>query len=140
MSQSEENREEIILRGRLNGQQRRRLDSLLDMMYRPSELAEEVGFAQRQVYRVYLKLGCPHERDSRNHIFINGRAFKRWVEETYSKARMGDDEAFCLTCKRPVEIVEPVREEKEGLIYLVSECPDCGRKLARIIENNRHRQ
>lgn len=138
-NQTDDNRE-ILLRGRLNGQQRSRLDSLLDMMYRPSELAEEIGFTQRQVYRVYIPAGCPHERDSRNHIFINGKAFKRWAEDTYRKLEMESDEAFCLTCKRPVEIVDPVREEKEGLVYLLSYCPNCGRKLARIIENNRHRQ
>jgi len=65
--------EEIILAGRLNGIQRNRLKRLLDMMYKPSELAEEVGFSLQQVYRVYVPGGCPVERDSRNHIWINGK-------------------------------------------------------------------
>jgi hypothetical protein len=135
MSSKPDDRREILLRGRLNGQQRRRLDSLLDMMYRPSELAEEVGFNVRQVYRVYLPLGCPHERNACNHIFINGRTFREWVKSTYRKAEMEEDEAFCLTCKRPVKMVEPVRQEEAGLAYLVCTCPNCGRRLARIVEN-----
>ena len=33
----------IELRGRLSGQEKTRLQNLFDMMYRPSELAEEIG-------------------------------------------------------------------------------------------------
>ena len=54
-----EEHKEILLRGRLGGKQRLRLEKLLDMLYMPSELAEEVGFNRRQVYRVYIHFGCP---------------------------------------------------------------------------------
>lgn len=128
------------LRGRLNGAQRLRLGSLLNMMYRPSELAEEIGFSKRQVYKVYVPLGCPHERDKHNHIWINGEAFCRWYEETYPKVNMGDNEAFCLTCKQPVEMVEPEEQRKGGMVYLVSACPDCGRRLARIVRSGKDDQ
>lgn len=126
--------DEILLRGRLNGRQRLRLSSLLDMMYRPSELAEEIGFEVRQVYRVYVPAGCPHERDQSNHIWINGKAFRTWALEAYRKRKLAADEAFCLTCKRPVKIVEPEYFERKGLKYLTYSCPNCGRKLAKITE------
>jgi hypothetical protein len=87
---------------------------------------------------VYLPLGCPHERNACRHIFINGKVFREWVENTYEKAKMQEDEAFCLTCKRPVKMIEPARQEKHGLVYLVCDCPNCGRRQARIVENNRH--
>lgn len=73
---------EIKLKGRLKGCQRMRLIKLFDMLYKPSELAEEVGFTRRQVYRVYIPAGCPHKRDEHKHIWINGKAFREWYEET----------------------------------------------------------
>ena len=122
----------IILRGRLNGRQKTRLQSLLDMMYRPSELAEEIGFNVRQVYRVYIPLGLPHERIEHNHILINGHVSRDWVTDTYKKAEVAENETFCLTCKYPVEIIDPERECKNGLVYLLSDCPNCGRKCSKI--------
>lgn len=129
--------DEILIAGRLNGNQRNRLAKLLDMMYTPKELAREVGFAKRQVYRVYIPAGCPHERDSRQHIWINGKAFREWVREVYKKRELAEDEAFCLTCRKPVKMSEPEKRREGRLIYWVCECPSCGRKLARIIDKQR---
>ena len=64
---------EIIRQGKLNGKQRNRLKSLLDMMYRPSELSEEIGITRNQIYRVYIPLGCPHIQDEHNHYWVNGK-------------------------------------------------------------------
>gem|GEM_PF-576945 len=124
---------EITLKGRLDGSQRNRLIRLLDMFYSPSELAEEVGFTRRQVYRVYIPAGCPHERDERRHIWINGKVFRGWCEETYPRVSIGQDETFCLSCKKAVKITNPIRKQKGRLHYWISQCPNCGRKLARII-------
>lgn len=126
-----------ILKGKLNASQRRRLISLLDMMYQPQELADEVGFTRRQIYRVYLKLGCPHQRNENGHIFINGKAFREWYLSTFKKAEMKSDESFCLSCKKPVKIVNPKTEQRADITYLVSNCPNCGRRLTRIISNRR---
>jgi DNA-directed RNA polymerase subunit RPC12/RpoP len=126
--------EKTELRGRLSGRQKTRLQRLLNMMYRPSEIAEEIGFEVRQVYRVYIPLGLPHERDERKNIWINGVVFRDWILETYQKTELEDHQAFCLTCKQPVPIQEPEKHEKEGLIYLTCHCPECGRKIAKILE------
>ena len=85
------------LRGRLTGQQKTRLQNLFNMMYKPSELAEEIGISKRQFYRVYIPLGLPVERDSRNHVWINGMVFKDWIQEYYKKVKLKKTEAFCLT-------------------------------------------
>ena len=127
----------MLLKGRLNGRQRLRLGKLLDMLYKPSELAEEIGFAVDQVDRVYVPLGCPRERDSRKRLWINGKAFAEWYEATYPKQTLLPDEAFCLTCKKPVKIHKPVERKMGRLFYLICECPNCGRKLARIIDKER---
>lgn len=123
----------IELKGRLDGAQRTRLKSLLDMLYRPSEIAEIVGFNVRQVYRVYVPLGCPHTRDDLHHIWINGVAFATWFEATYPKLTLKDDEAFCLTCKAAVSIIAGVEEQSGQYVYTSSQCPICGRKLACIL-------
>ena len=128
------NDNKIELRGRLSGRQKTRLQSLLNMMYRPSEIAEEIGFEVRQVYRVYIPLGLPHERDDHNHIWINGIVFRDWIQETYQKTTLEENQAFCLTCKKAVEIHDPVYQKKEGLKYLTCNCPQCERKLSRITD------
>jgi hypothetical protein len=127
----------LLLRGRLNGRQRLCLVRLLDMLYKPGELAEEVGFSVRQVYRVYVPAGCPHERDAKGRLWINGRAFRQWCEEVYAKQELAADQAFCLTCKQGVPMVEPVQRQEGRLVYWLCQCPQCGRKLARIIERRR---
>jgi len=107
------------------------------MVYRPRELAEEVGFSIHQVYRAYLPLGCPHSRDNRGHIWINGQEFYEWYQELYKKRKLRCDEAFCLTCKQAVDKIDPQRKRKNGLIYEISHCPQCGRNLAKILDRER---
>lgn len=127
----------MIFCGRLNGKQRNRLKSLLDMLYTPKELADEVGILVNQVYSVYVPFGCPSVRDVRRHIFINGKLFADWYSKVYLKIRLRDDETFCKTCKGAVKIFQPEQKEKDGLIYVVSVCPVCGRGLTKIIQFKR---
>ncbi|HCC78493.1 MAG: hypothetical protein A2X25_09250 [Chloroflexi bacterium GWB2_49_20] len=128
---------EIILKGRLKGYQRMRLIKLLDMEYTPGELAIEVGFNRRQVYRVYMHQGCPHRRDNKRRLWINGKEFQEWYEFFYPRIELGKNEAFCLTCKKPVIMNNPHLIKKGGFIYWICKCPNCGRKLPRIIENKK---
>lgn len=129
--------DEILLKGRLNGAQRTRLKKLLDMMYKPSELAAEVGFSQRQIYRVYIPLGCPHQRDERSRIWINGWEFRAWYESTYARATLADDEAFCMTCRRAAKVVNGQAQTTANLTYVLGDCSTCGRRLSRILRQER---
>ena len=129
---------EIILKGRLDGTQRNRLKSLFDMMYSARELAEEIGINKDQVYMVYVPLGCPSERDKTNHLFINGKAFAEWYIKVYVKIRLKENETFCMTCQKGVEIIKPRKKKKENLVYVLSDCPVCGRSnLTKIISEKR---
>ena len=132
MASSQWNR--IELKGRLDGARRTRLGRLLNMMYRPSEIASEVGFNRRQFYRVYLPAGCPQERDARGHVWINGKDFREWYIERYKKLKLDNGEAFCLSCKKAVIMNGENEFEKDGLLYLVCSCPACGRKLSKITD------
>jgi hypothetical protein len=130
---------EIILKGRLDGRQRLRLEKLLDMLYMPTELAAEIGFTRRQVYRVYMHLGLPHVRDERKHLWINGKAFREWYEATYPRFTLREGEGFCLSCKKPIVLQSPKQEKRKGLVYLIGNCPKCGRKIPRILKNSKKR-
>lgn len=128
---------EIILRGRLDGTQRNRLKSLFDMFYSVRELAEELGITKDLIYLVYVPLGCPHQRDRINHISINGKEFAEWYKNVYAKTHLKPNETFCLTCKKAVEIYKPEKQRKASLIYLLSVCPNCGRKLTKILNEQK---
>jgi len=127
----------MILRGRLSGTQRRRLARLFDSEYTPDELATEIRFSVRQINRVYIPDGCPHRRDDQGQIWINGKAFREWMLERYKKIRLSPDQAFCLTCRRPVDIVDPAVREEDRLRFIESDCPHCGRRVARILKRKR---
>ncbi len=123
----------MILRGRLNGFQRNKLKSLFDMMYSPRELASEIGVNVDQIYNVYIPLDCPHERDLRNHILINGKVFSEWYIKNYPKLVLASDETFCKTCKTGVKVFQPKQKVKGNLIYVLSVCGNCGRNLTKIL-------
>ena len=128
---------EIELRGRLDGRQRNQLKGLLDMEYTPRELAEEIGVNVSQVYRVYLPIGCPRRRDTRRHYWINGELFREWYQERFQKIKLSEYQVFCLTCKKAVDLIDPEKKRKRGLIYYECLCPICGRKLAKIIDREK---
>jgi hypothetical protein len=123
----------VLYKGRLDRDQGNRLAKLLDMLYTPNEIASEIGFSRRQFYRVYIPAGCPCTRDSVGHLWVNGKEFQRWIKETYKKQEVKQNEAFCLTCKKAVPMVKPEKVQKDRLQYYLCVCPNCGRKLARII-------
>lgn len=127
------------MQGQLNGAQRHKLQKLLHMKYTPRELAEELGVNPRQFYFVYLPLGCPHERDSRRHIWIVGTQFRDWYKATYKKRKLAKNEAYCVSCKQPVQIVDPKENSKEGLTYVTFKCPGCGNKVAKILAMKRQK-
>ncbi len=126
----------IQRRGRLNRTQLANLRKLYNMLYTPAELAAVLGVTRRQFYRVYVPLGCPQIRDETGHLWINGAEFGRWYRLTYAKKGLQPGEAFCLTCKQAVPLSDPQSIEKGGMLYLQSTCPNCGRTLARFIENH----
>ncbi len=106
-----------------------RAPGLLPMQYKARELAEELGIHSRTL-RDWLNQGAPHHRDRRGHLWVNGEEFAKWVEKNRRKPRrikLADDEAFCLSCKRPVKLVDPEIIPIKGLLINIrGKCPDCG--------------
>lgn len=114
-----------------------KLGRLLDMLYKPSEIAEEIGVTPDTVHRSYLPAGLPHLRDDDGRIWIHGPAFVAWARQTISqkkKDRIGLPEncAWCMKCNQPVELIAPkVKIVNRYIELLQAPCPSCGTKINR---------
>lgn len=121
-----------------------RLSRLLNMYYRPAEIAELLDVHVDTVRRSYLAAGCPHRRGKNGHIWIVGTAFKDWAEDVIAKRRrrtsepMADDEGWCFKCKGRVKMVKPkILSVNRYIEIQQSICPVCGTKVnrARAVES-----
>jgi predicted RNA-binding Zn-ribbon protein involved in translation (DUF1610 family) len=114
-----------------------KLGRLLNMLYKPSEIAEEIGVTQDTIYRSYLPAGAPHIRDNHGSIWIHGPAFVAWAKQTVSKrkserAGLPDGHAWCMKCNTPVLIISPRLLTVNRYLELVQgKCPNCGTKINR---------
>jgi hypothetical protein len=119
-----------------------RAPGLLPMLYRPSELAQDLEVPESTL-RDWLDIGLPHQRDERGHIWINGREFAEWVKasrRSSSSRRMADDEAYCFRCQRPVKLVKPNFTQRGKQMLLSSTCPNCGSTINRGSHNGQSKQ
>lgn len=116
-----------------------KLSRLLDMLYKPSEIAEEIGVTQDTVYRSYLPAGLPHVRDEQDHVWIHGPAFIAWARETISQRKskrkgLGENQAWCMRCNQPVEMNRPkVVHQNRYIRIMQSACPHCKTKVNRAV-------
>jgi hypothetical protein len=114
-----------------------KLGRLLDMLYKPSELAEEIGVIADTIYRSYLPAGLPHTRDAQGNIWIHGPAFIAWARETISKkkskrAGLPADHAWCMKCNQAVPLINPkTKAVNRYLEMLQAPCPTCGKTVNR---------
>lgn len=107
-----------------------RLGRLLEMKYRPSELADAIGCHVDTVYRTYIPAGCPHTRDGTGHIWIIGTEFAQWARDMVASRdhiKLADGEAYCLRCRRAVVMQGPltVTPTNHYLELITGTCPDC---------------
>ena len=108
-----------------------RAPGLLPMLYKPSELARDLGIPVSTL-RDWVRIGVPHQRDGRGHIWINGVEFARWVEIQRGLQRgptLGKDEAYCFCCRQAVKLVEPTSVIDGKRILLQADCPQCGNRI-----------
>jgi hypothetical protein len=107
---------------------------LLPMLYKVRELAQTVGVAERTL-RDWLADGLPHRRDAQGHLWIHGRQFAGWVQKN-RKRRQGqkleDNQAYCLRCKRAVELLNPETQWLCGKLTITrGTCASCGAVVQR---------
>jgi hypothetical protein len=115
-----------------------RLMRLLDMLYKPSELADEIGVNVDTVYRSYIPAGLPVIRDEDGHFWIHGPAFVAWARETIAQKKakrqgLPEGHAWCMTCNRPVKITAlRVRSISRYSELVQGTCPACGKTVNRL--------
>ena len=105
-----------------------RAPGLLPMLYKTSELADDLDVSPRLIRR-WIGAGMPHQRDGRSHIWINGRKFAEWIEiqrHTRRGPKLKPGEGYCLRCKQAVQLVNPTRYTGGVSTLLRGACPHCG--------------
>jgi len=119
-----------------------KLGRLLNMLYKPAEIAEEIGVNKDTIYRSYLPAGLPHTRDGQGSIWIHGPAFVAWAKETISRkkskrAGLPEDHAWCMKCNHPVLLIDPkIKIVKHNLDLLQAPCPNCRTIVNRLRSHN----
>lgn len=110
-----------------------RANGLLDMLYKPSELADELGIPPRVVYDKLVPAGVPHTKDTKGNIWLHGPIVAEWVRGlTRKKIKLADDHAYCLACRMPVEMVGDRKVVDNGRMPLIhAECGTCGGSVFR---------
>lgn len=110
-----------------------RAPGLLPMLYKPSELARDLGAPARSV-RSWISKGMPHQRDKRGHLWIDGKQFAQWVSSRHkprARLRLKADEAYCLRCRKPAKLVNPTSTRQGKRLLLRGTCPRCGGATSR---------
>ena len=115
-----------------------RLGRLLNMSYKPTELANEIGVNVDTIHRTYLKAGCPFYRDRQGQVWIIGTDFREWALQVANQSKntpgrnLSDGEAWCLRCRKPVKMIDPKKKHvNRYLEMLQGTCAVCGGRVNR---------
>ncbi len=118
-----------------------KLSRLLNMEYRVSEIADEMGITTKTIYTSYIPSGLPHRRDAGGNIWIVGTDFTTWVHAALEKGKryanqkrlpIGEHQGFCITCKKAQDFgtITKRRPMSGGRVLVYGTCSVCGRKIA----------
>ncbi len=109
-----------------------KLGRLMNMLYRPSEVAEEIGLTTATIYRACMPDGCPFSRDKDGDIWIHGTSFAAWAtasrgDREDGESRLQDGQAWCFNCKGAVEMVKPRKKHASRYTSIYQgKCASCG--------------
>lgn len=118
---------------------------LLDMEYKVSELAEELGVTPHYIrIDMVQKRGLPCWHDKTKHLWFNGLEVRKWIEEHYIprnnrklyKEHMAENEFYCVKCRerRTSETYTVVADR--GTLYKKAYCPICGTRMNKYLPKN----
>ena len=126
---------------RLGSAQVRRLERLLDMTYKPGEIAKEIGCTLDTLMRSFIPAGAPVVFDSKNKMWINGKAFAGWArgylasKNNKPRGKMAEDEGFCFRCRAVRKMTKAGRQAVRNQVDLLSgRCEVCGGRMSRLIK------
>lgn len=119
----------------------RRTMRLLNMEYKPSELADELGISAKTIYNTYIPAGLPHRRDKADNIWIVGTVFVEWANSVlqqgtrYAKQRkepIGENQGYCMSCKKVTDfqVITRRRALSKNRVMVYGTCAECGKKMS----------
>lgn len=81
----------------------RRSMRLLDMEYKPSEIAAELNARKEQIIKL-ISAGAPVRKDEKGHYWIHGETLAKWLADAAPKSdkdkhTFEDNECWCVTCR-----------------------------------------
>jgi len=110
-----------------------KMERLLNMQYKPSEIAEELGISTKTIYSSYIPAGLPHQRDDAGNFWIVGTAFRDWAmavlqTNKHVKKVIGDNEAYCVGCRAVREFSRITKRRKFSTdrVQIFGPCSVCG--------------
>jgi hypothetical protein len=125
---------------RLVSAQVRRLRRLLDMPYRPGEIAKELGITTDTFFRSFIPAGAPVMFDALGKTWVNGKAFQEWAKNYLAsrhnqpRGKMAEDEGYCFSCRSVRKMKTPKRMAVRKQVDVISgRCEVCNSKMARMI-------
>ncbi len=113
---------------------------LLNMEYKPSELAEELGVTEKTVYKTWLLSGLPFRKDKTGHVWIVGTQARAWLEVIATQSAVKPKQAllsgqgFCLSCRQAVTLENTTKRRWGRAGVLKGTCPLCGNDVRRAIK------
>lgn len=115
--------------------------SLLDMLYTPAELAEELGIDARMIYKAMIPAGLPVRREA-GRIWIHGPEVARWLdseaEAGKAKAKMPENSAYCFKCREARRFAGKPQEVTRGNRQLLTgKCTKCGTAMYKALPARR---
>lgn len=122
---------------RLAPSRARRLERLLNMLYKPGEIAAELGITDETLLRSYVPAGAPVTLDSQGRMWFNGKAFAAWARQYVMakkvKQPMSETEGYCFRCHK-VMTMERIHKKpsRPGVVMLTGICTACRGKINRL--------
>lgn len=127
---------------RLVSAQVRRLERLLDMAYKPGEIAGELGISVETFTRSYIPAGAPVMFDAKGKAWVNGKLFKEWAiaylasRQSQPRRKMAEDEGYCFHCREVRKISKPKRKARGRVDVISGKCCQCGGRISRLGKGN----
>jgi hypothetical protein len=117
----------------------RRSLRLLDMEYKPSEIADELNTNPQYILRL-VGSGAPARKDTKGRFWIHGESFARWladaspknIKELKARPTIAENETYCLRCKAITTYTETTRRRRISF----GTCPQ-GHKVSRFLSNKK---
>lgn len=119
-----------------------KIGRLMDMLYKPVEIAEELDTTADTIVRTWIPAGLPLVTDSRGKKWINGRICAEWIKRQTTrksiKKKMPDNHGYCFSCRKAVPMNNyKVVDEGRNIEMRQAPCPKCGKSVNRVYGKNK---